>query len=1070
MFERFCTVCSEKTVFSQKPPFHCPHCEAPYPPELFSAKTVELDDLPSQIDDISAEKLSETKNLSQQITKTLDPAIATAPSEAMTVLTDSHPIISKTVSDQETVESAQLTPGEYFGKYQIIEKIAQGGMGAVFKVFHPILHQRFALKILLSGQNVSEHQLARFHQEAKSCSRIRHKHIVSVHDVGEVNGIHYLTMDLIEGSDLSKVLYKKSFDPKEATILLKKICEALVYAHAENILHRDLKPGNILVDKNGEPYVTDFGLAKDISKTDHLTQEGAILGTPAYMPPEQATGELQKVGPASDVYSLGAIFYEVLTGRCPLMGETSIDLFHKILNVEPEPIRKINPKIPKDLETICLKCLAKDPKDRYLQMKELLVDLTNYLEGRPIKARPATFLERAWKLINRHKIFSTTVFVFLVLLWVALLNLWRISQEKNRLLEIQLQINNLFSKAEKLEQDPQADIRMVRQLYNQALALDWDHHRTYLNFARFLSGRGLHQEAIQTLKNGLDRYSDWSEGYRELALLYQHTQQLKEYRETIEKFYQLAIHVEGSVEDLFLKAYQASQENKVDEAISLYNDVLKKNPAMMEARYNRSQLLIKKELFFEAQRDLEWVLKEQPNLVLPLLSRAKVFLNLSPPDTEQARQDLTHILQMNVSLPEAWLLLLQTYQLDSNLDGMLQTLEQGLKSLPSHPLLLQEKGRLLFQAEQFPEAVECFEEALRKDPKLWEIHYFLAQIFMQQERFEKALESTHNVVSSCPKNDPLIFEVQSLRVFLLCYLGHRESFVALKSFSEQHPPYTKLPEEHLVFFMQKALSYREETLFEEISKALLEKRPAHVFTNALIARKANYAGIESQNFLEKAKKSAQGKIKESLWMIRFYLEEKQIEAAEVLLAPLQKALPNHPLVLKVVAEVFFAKRQFEEAKEAIQRALEYKKNWLEALSFSGVIACAQGNADGLLLIEQSIQQGGIAYKKYLGQGLLLLQRWDEGWKQFSVSSDYFFEEFGLLAAQFAFHKKEQTQAIALIDEVLKTHPNSFQSLILKTKYLMQQQPNEAKKTLLFAKQLRVNDPEVAFLWRELNQE
>ncbi|MEK7485656.1 MAG: tetratricopeptide repeat protein [Planctomycetota bacterium] len=1082
MFERFCTVCSERTVFSKKPPTQCPHCEAPYPPEIFSAATVEVDDFPSEVDDTPSQNASGLKNFSQQQTKTLDPNIQISPSEAMTILTDSQNRVRTTVNDLDldALSINQLIPGSYFGKYQILEKIAQGGMGAVFKVFHPLLHQRFALKVLLTGQNVSEHQLARFHQEAKSCSRIRHKHIVSVHDVGEINGIHYLTMDLIEGADLSNVLYRKSFEVKEAVILIKKICEALAYAHAENILHRDLKPGNILIDLQGEPYVTDFGLAKDISKKDHLTQEGAILGTPAYMPPEQATGELLKIGPPSDIYSLGAIFYEVLTGRCPLMGETSIDLFHKILNVEPEPIRKINPKIPQDLETICLKCLSKEPKDRYPQMKDLLVDLTNYLEGRPIKARPVTPWERGWKLMKRHKLFSTTVFVFSMLLLFVLLSLWGLSQEKKHLLEIQQQIAKLFEDVEKLQLDPQGDIHQIRGLYTQALALEWDHHKTYLRLVQFLSGRGLYQDAILEIQNGLKRYPDWSEGYRELAFIYQRTNQLKEYKNTLEKFYQLAVRIEGSSEDLFLKAYQATQENKIDEALQLYEEVLKKNPAMIEARHHRAQLLMQKKLFPAARRDLDSILKENPNLLLPLLTRARLFLNMESSDenTQNARNDLNHILQMNVQIPEVWLLLIQTYDQELNLQGIHETLKQALTALPDHPLLLQEQGKIEFRNGNFPEAIASFQWVLKQDPSFKECYYFLALICKEQEQWEQALQSIQQMISISSVQEPLTSEVQTLFIFLLCQLGHRDGLITLKKFFMEHPLETELPEEYLILFMKKALDYGEEALFETIAQASLKKSPSHGPTQALLARKASYSGEGEQQkkFLEKAKKRCHGKFKETLWMIRFYLEENDIPSAEELLLNLQKMSPNHPEALKIAAEVFFAKKQWDAALESIQlasvqKALKSKKEWPAALSLEGLILCAQENAEGIQRIEEALQKGGVAYKIDLGKGLFLLKQWDEGWEQFLVSSDYFFEEFGLLAATFALQKKDYLNTLASLETVLKYNPNSFPSLLLKAKCLMQQdQHPEAKKVLELAKKRRPYDPQLSTLFQELKQD
>ena len=307
----------------------------------------------------------------------------------------------------------------YIGEYEILEEIARGGMGIVFKAKQQNLNRIVALKMILSGKLADDIDVERFRREAKAAGGLKHSNIVPVHEIGEFEGRHYFTMDFVEGRSLAEMIREESLPPRQAAKLVQSTAEAVQYAHARGVIHRDLKPANILVDSGGEPQITDFGLAKvhdavaDESRSD-LTATGQILGTPSYMSPEQASGSQTLVGPASDIYSLGAILYAALTGRAPFVADSPVDTLLQVVNQDPVPPRVLNNAIPHDLETICLKCLSKERKKRYASAQELADDLECFLDGKPIAARPVGRVERTWRWATRNPVIATLLTLFII--------------------------------------------------------------------------------------------------------------------------------------------------------------------------------------------------------------------------------------------------------------------------------------------------------------------------------------------------------------------------------------------------------------------------------------------------------------------------------------------------------------------------------------------------------------------------------------------------------------------------------------------------------------------------------
>jgi tetratricopeptide (TPR) repeat protein len=295
--------------------------------------------------------------------------------------------------------------------YEIIAELGRGGMGVVYLARQAGLNRLVALKMILSGDYADHTDLMRFRLEAEAAAKLQHPNIVQVYEISEADGRPYFCLEFVDGGSLVRKHAGNPQPVRQAADLLMQLARAMEYAHARNIVHRDLKPANILLTTEGAPKITDFGLAKRLDDRDSRTQSGSVLGTPSYMAPEQAHGRTRDVGPAADIYSLGAIFYEALVGRPPFKGETILDTLEQVRSQEPVPPSRLRPKTPRDLETICLKCLEKEPAKRYARAADLAEDLRRYMAGEPILARPTPAWERAWKWARRRPMAAALITV-----------------------------------------------------------------------------------------------------------------------------------------------------------------------------------------------------------------------------------------------------------------------------------------------------------------------------------------------------------------------------------------------------------------------------------------------------------------------------------------------------------------------------------------------------------------------------------------------------------------------------------------------------------------------------------
>jgi WD40 repeat protein/serine/threonine protein kinase len=365
-------------------------------------------------------------------------------------------------------------PERMIGRYEIHEELGRGAMGVVYRARQPGLNRIVALKMILSGDYAAPQDLARFRSEAEAVARLQHPHIVQIYEVGEHDGLPFFSLEFIGGGSLAKKLAGAPMRAREAAQLTETLARAVHYAHQRGVIHRDLKPGNVLLNEEGTPKITDFGLAKRVqAEADSNipvpeTKSGDIMGTPSYMAPEQALGHTGAIGPVTDVYALGAILYELLTGRPPFRGANTVETLHQVVFDDLVPPGTLQPKLPRDLETICLKCLQKDARKRYGSAEELAEDLRRFLAGETIHARRTGIWERGIKFTKRRPALAFIIGIT-PLFCAALLSVSIYALDKERKERVALAAARIAEERAKEE-----ELQARRQAYRAQLSRAWD--------------------------------------------------------------------------------------------------------------------------------------------------------------------------------------------------------------------------------------------------------------------------------------------------------------------------------------------------------------------------------------------------------------------------------------------------------------------------------------------------------------------------------------------------------------------------------------------------------------------
>jgi tetratricopeptide (TPR) repeat protein len=619
----------------------------------------------------------------------------TAPFAAAYVPETVAPSLPKDSSTLGQPGGVEVVPG-----YEVVGILGRGGMGVVYKARQVELDRVVALKMVLAGAQVYPENLQRFGREAKILGRLHHPNIVQVFEVGEAAGHPYFTMEFVGGGSLAGQFGGSPIPPARAAALVETVAQAMHAAHQQGIVHRDLKPANVLLMPDGTPKVTDFGLAKRLDATGQ-TATGAVLGTPSYMAPEQAGGKAKEAGPAADIYSLGAILYELLAGRPPFKAATAMDTLLQVVSDDPLALRRLQPKVPRDLETICSRCLEKDPQRRYASAADLAEDLRRFQAGEPVAARPVTVPARLWRWARRKPAQACLAAVVLLagigLVVGASLFAWQAERGRQRAEEFRRQETKRLGQIEKANDmlrslfrglDPEAEAKegkplralLGERLDRAAALLEGESVGDPLTVARLQVVLGETQRNL---------------GYPQRAIVL-HTRA----RQTLEPL--LGLDHPDTLASLSELSQSYWADGRYDEAAALHELVLEKRKTLLGPDHPDT---------LRTMNDLAQTYQDggQPDKALPLfeqtLEKRKATLGPDDPATLETMHDLASAYQARG-------------QLDKALPLIEQTLTLRRASLgPDHPDTLHSMnmlGATYWQARQLEKAMPLLQQTLQR--------------------------------------------------------------------------------------------------------------------------------------------------------------------------------------------------------------------------------------------------------------------------------------------------------------------------------------------------------------------
>ncbi len=648
------------------------------------------------------------------------------------------------------------TPGSLeggrFGKYRLEERIGQGGMGAVYRAVDTELHRTVAVKVLLGADDTGDERVRRFQREAETAGKLRHPHIVTIFEVGCEAGHHYFAMEYVEGASLSQLLYDKQLRLDDAVDIFLQVVEAIDYAHRHQVIHRDLKPQNIMVDRERRAYVTDFGLAKELTARTRLTQTGKLMGTPMYMAPEQANAEAGKIDALTDVYALGAVLYEILTGRPPFDGASPAEIVYAVLFKDPAPPTSLNRRVPVDLETICLKALEKERERRYAGAGELAADLKRFREGEAIRAKPASRLSRVLRRVRRHR--GATLGVAAAFAVAAIAVGWagvhsiRSAERERRVAEQEERTRRdreamdarrkaQESAAALLVQAEREEGEGALALLDRAVALDPDSVAVRLRRAKRFAKLDRDAEAIADLDHVLARDPE------NLQALYERSQ----------------IH-----------GWSARDHAKAEQDILA---MLALDPEDVLALESQGCLLLIRGRNLDALAPLTRAIEKDPARWSPYYYRGTA--KAVGRDLAGAVQDLTDALERRPDDPAMLLTDRAKYRnwmLEAN--EALADAEQALRLGPNNARALSQKGTALGLLGRRAEALQAAREAIALAPNEAEMYARLGQVHRSFNELDAALEAGARALQV----DPRCVMARHLRAEILTTQGRHADAIA----------------------------------------------------------------------------------------------------------------------------------------------------------------------------------------------------------------------------------------------------------------------------------------------------
>ena len=526
---------------------------------------------------------------------------------------------------------------QYIGKYEIIREIARGGMGVVYEAKDPELNRTVALKTLLAGELADGQEIERFHREAQLTASFNHPGIVPIHEVGIQDNIHYLIMDYIDGISLSEYVSKAKAPLRKVVKMVLQIADALAYAHNMGVIHRDIKPGNVIVDTSGKPLLTDFGLARKRESEQSLTMSGVALGTPSYMPPEQAEGKIREIDVRSDIYSLGAVFYELLAGRPPFSGTSLAETLQAVIHEPPVSLRKLVPGLPIAIDTICLKCLAKNKKYRYANSKALMRDLERFLSGGIIRAKQSGFLEKGKLFLAKNKlhVYMYGILVTLSILMAIVAGNARY-QKTAQLLANQTVENKPISQPP-VDHAAKDDRQKLAALQQQLATLQQQ-------------AQGMETKLQTATKERLGLLQKLGDAYITCGIFFANTKAWTKGISVLSKTIAIAEEIAPLLLPRIFHAYNNRgvmyyKKGMLIEALADFNKVIEIRPDFCYGYKHRGMIYLKQDKATEALADFNKAIKLEPRTATIYNERARAYIHLKK--YERAIEDVSRALELD---------------------------------------------------------------------------------------------------------------------------------------------------------------------------------------------------------------------------------------------------------------------------------------------------------------------------------------------------------------------------------------------------------------------------------------